>query len=235
MPSKATFKFLSHAFFSVTSPAGKVVITDPWIKNNPLCPIKLEDITKADIVLVSHDHFDHVADAVNIAKKTGAVVVAQPETTDRLKSQEGLPEANTVFGMGMNVGGSVKLSGITVTMTQAFHSSATASPAGYVVKLDGGATFYHAGDTGIFDSMRLIGELYKPDVALIPIGSVFVMDPVQAVAALKLLNPKVAIPMHYKTFPILEQSADAFVALAKKEVPKVKVVVLEPGQEFSLE
>lgn len=234
MPGKATFKFLGHACFSVTSTSGKTVIIDPWIEGNPLCPINLNDITKADVVLVSHDHFDHIANAADIAKQTGATIVAQPETSNRLKSEQGVPQTNIVFGMGMNIGGSVELSGITITMTQAFHSSATGAPVGYVVKLDDGTTFYHAGDTGIFDSMRIIGDLYKIDVALIPIGSVFVMDPVQAVAALKLLNPKVAIPMHYKTSPILEQSAVPFTELAAKETPSVRVVVLEPGQEFSL-
>jgi len=236
MKGKATFKFLGHAVFSVTSPAGKVVITDPWIDGNPMCPIKLDDIDAADIITVSHDHFDHIASAAAIAKKTGAIIITQPETANRLKLEEGVPDQNIVTsGMGMNIGGSVDIAGITVTMAQAFHSSATACPASYVVRLDGGATFYHGGDTGIFDSMRLIGELYKPDVALIPIGSVFVMDPIQAVASLKLLNPKVAIPMHYKTFPVLEQSADRFVQLAKSETPSVKVVVLEPGEEFVLD
>jgi L-ascorbate metabolism protein UlaG (beta-lactamase superfamily) len=235
MAAKATFRFLSHSFFSITTPGGKTIITDPWIEGNPLCPIKLGDIKAADIVLVSHDHFDHCAQAVDIAKKTGATVVAQPETIARFKSQLGLADKNAVFGGGMNTGGSVQIAGITVTMTQAFHSSATACPAGYIVKMEDGTTFYHAGDTGIFESMRLLGELYKLDVALLPIGSVFVMDPVQAAAALKLLKPKVAIPMHYKTFPILEQNANRFVELAKKEAPQVKVVVLEPGQEYKLE
>ena len=103
------------------------------------------------------------------------------------------------------------------------------------IRLENGVTFYHGGDTGIFDSMRIIGELYKPDVALIPIGSAFVMNPFQAAHSLKLLRPKVAIPMHYRTFPVLEQSADRFVQFAKQEVPSVKVVALEPGGEFVFE
>jgi L-ascorbate metabolism protein UlaG (beta-lactamase superfamily) len=233
---RATFRFLGHSVFSVTSPSGKVVITDPWIDDNPMCPIKLADIQAADIVTVSHDHFDHIAHAADIAKKTGATIVTQPETANRLKSEEGVPEDNIVnFGMGMNIGGSIDIGGVTVTMMQAFHSSATGCPASFVVRLDGGATFYHGGDTGIFQSMSLISEIYGPEVALIPMGSAFVMDPVQAAASLKLLKPKVAIPMHYKTFPVLEQSADRFVELAKRETPSVKVVVLEPGEEFVLE
>jgi L-ascorbate metabolism protein UlaG (beta-lactamase superfamily) len=134
----------------------------------------------------------------------------------------------------MNIGGCATVEGITVTMVQAFHSSATGLPCGYLVKLEDGTTIYHAGDTGIFDSMRLLGELYPIDLALLPIGSVFTMDPYQAAKAVALLKPKKAIPMHYKTFPILEQSADNFVNLVNREAPQVEVVVLDPGQEYNL-
>ncbi len=226
-------KWLSHAGFIITSPEGKVVIIDPWIEGNPLSPIKLDDIKAADIVLVSHDHFDHVGNAVDIAKKTGAIVVAPPETVARFQTELGLPAENVVYSMGMNIGGSTDIKGIKVTMTQAFHSTQTASCTGYIIKLEDGTTIYHAGDTGIFESMRLLGELYPLDLALLPIGSIFTMDPYQAAKALTLLRPKRAMPMHYRTFPILEQSADNFVTLAKKEAPGVEIIVLEPGQEYS--
>ena len=186
-------------------------------------------------VLITHDHFDHTGSAADIVKKTGATLVAAPETAAKFQSQMGIPAEKVIFwGYGMNIGGSAEVKGITVTMVQAFHSSETASPAGYIVKLENGVTVYHAGDTGIFESMRLLGELYKLDVALLPMGGVFTMDSFQASKALKLLRPKIAIPMHYKTFPILEQDASRFVELAQKEAPEVKVVVLEPGQEYSL-
>jgi len=226
-------KWLSHAGFIITSPEGKVVIIDPWIEGNPLSPIKLDDIKAADIVLVSHDHFDHVGNAVDIAKKTGAIVVAPPETVARFQTELGLPAENVVYSMGMNIGGSAEIKGIKVTMTQAFHSTQTASCTGYIIKLEDGTTIYHAGDTGIFESMRLLGELYPLDLALLPIGSIFTMDAYQAAKALTLLRPKRAMPMHYRTFPILEQSADNFVTLAKKEAPGVEIIVLEPGQEYS--
>ncbi len=235
MKGKATFKFLGHAFFSVTSPAGRVVMTDPWIEGNKTCPIKIDNVQAAEILTVSHDHADHIGSAVAVARKTGALIVTVPETANRLKS-EGLPAANIInSGTGLNIGGSFEAKGITITMLQAFHTSATGVAVSYIVRLDGGACFYHAGDTGLFDSMRLIGEMYRPDVALIPIGNVYTMDAVHAVASLQLLKPKVAIHMHYRTFAALEQSADRFVALAKKEVPRVKVVALEPGHEFILE
>ena len=127
------------------------------------------------------------------------------------------------------------MKGITVTMTQAFHSSETASPAGYVIRLENGATVYHAGDTGTFGSMSLLGQLYKIDMALLPVGGVFTMDPSQASKALPLLKPGKAIPMHCGTFPVLEQDASRFVELARKEAPEVEIIVLNPGQEYQLE
>jgi L-ascorbate metabolism protein UlaG (beta-lactamase superfamily) len=233
MVAKKSIKWLSHSGFIIISPEGRTIIIDPWIEGNPLCPIKLDDIKAADIVLMSHDHFDHVGNAVDIAKKTGAILVAPPETVARFQAELGLATENVLYGMGMNIGGSAEIKGIKVTMTQAFHSTQTASCAGYIIKLEDGTIIYHAGDTGIFESMRLLGELYPIDLALLPIGSVFTMDSYQASKALTLLRPKRVMPMHYRTFPILEQSADNFVTLARKEAPGVEIIVLEPGQEYS--
>ena len=230
-----SIRWLGHAGFIVSTPGGKIIIIDPWIVDNPLCPVKLDEITTANIVLVTHDHFDHVGNAVDIATKTGATLIAQPETVNRFKKDFGLADDRIIFGgFGMNIGGSATVDGITITMTQAFHSSGTGTPSGYIIKLEDGTVIYHAGDTGIFDSMRLLGELYRIDLAILPIGSVFTMDPVQAAKALTLLQPKRVIPMHYKTFPILEQSTDRFVELTRKEAPGVEVIVLEPGQEYAL-
>jgi len=228
-----SIKWLSHASFSIQTSEGKVVLIDPWITGNPLSPVTPADITKADMILVTHGHFDHAGDAGTISKNTGGVIVGMPETVSQLKEDHELPDENIVLGgMGMNIGGTVVVDGIAVTMTQAFHSSETGSPCGYIVKLEDGTTVYHAGDTGIFGSMQILGDIYSIDVALLPIGSVFTMDPVQAVAALKLLKPKKVIPMHFKTFPILVQDADAFVELAGKEIPAVEVVVLEPNEAY---
>lgn len=233
---KSSIKWLGHAGFMIKSPGGKVIIIDPWIVDNPVCPLKLEDISSADIMLVSHDHFDHIGNSVEILKKTGAMLVSAPETARKFQSQMGIPSENVVFGgFGMNIGGCAQIKGVTIIMTQAHHSSETASPTGYILKMEDETTIYHAGDTGIFESMRLLGELYKPDLALLPIGGVFTMDPFQAAKSLTLINPKIAIPMHYKTFPILEQDASRFVELAKKENPNVRVVVLNPGEEFNLD
>jgi len=228
-------RWMGHATFIITSAQDKIIYIDPFIVDNPLCPITVDDINQANIVLVTHDHFDHMANAVDIVKKTGATLVAQPETAGRMISESGLSAESVVnFGAGMNIGATAVIDGITITMTQAFHSSQTASKAGFIITLEDGFTIYHAEDTGIFATMKILGELYPIDLALLPIGSAFTMDPIQAAKALTLLNPKKAIPMHYKTFPVLEMSADRFVALAEKEAPGVEIVVLEPGQEIAL-
>ena len=226
-------KWLGHAGFQITSAKGKVVLIDPWLSGHPLAPCSADDLKKADLLLVTHDHFDHSGDAAKIAVNTGATLIGMPETVGRLRMQGGVPESQIVFGMGMNIGGSYQADGIEVTMVQAFHSSETGAPAGYIVKLEDGFTIYHAGDTGIFDSMKVWGELFAIDLALLPIGSVFTMDPRQAALATKFLGAKKAIPMHYKTFPILVQDATPFVEALKKAAPAAQAVVMIPGEEQS--
>jgi L-ascorbate metabolism protein UlaG (beta-lactamase superfamily) len=230
---KTTIKWISHSGFQITTSTGKVIYIDPWFEN-PIGGFALDDVKGAALVLVTHDHFDHVGQAPDIVKKTGGLLVANVETGRRLQSEFHIPaEKVCYFGYGMNIGGNLVYEGISVTMTQAFHSTATGAPCGYVIKLEDGTTIYHSGDTGIFDSMRLFGELYQIDVAMLPIGSVFTMDPFQAAKATKMISPKKVIPMHYKTFPILVQDSKDFVSLAKKEAPGVEVIQLNPGQEYS--
>jgi len=230
--AKTTIKWLSHAGFQIISNTGKVLYIDPWF-DNPVSPFKLENVDQATMVLVTHDHFDHVGQAAEIVKKTGALLVANVETARRLQNDSQIPaEKVCYFGYGMNIGGSLLYEGIKVTMTQAFHSTATGAPCGYIIRLEDGTTIYHAGDTGIFDSMKTFGEFYKIDVAMLPIGSVFTMDPIQASWAAKMIAPKKVIPMHFKTFPILVQDAKSFVDLAKSEAPGVEVIGLNPGQDY---
>ena len=234
MGKSLKIKSLGHSGFQITSENGRVIIIDPWLTENPLAPFKADEIKKADFVLITHDHFDHAADAAQILKATGSLLIGMPETVERIKQEGDLPDSQIVFGMGMNIGGTVVFDGISITMTQAFHSSQTASPTGYIIKLENGFTIYHAGDTGIFYSMKILGELYPIDLALLPIGGVFTMDPLQASLAAKLLGAKKVIPMHYKTFPILEQDTSAFEKIIKEESPGIEVVVLEPGNEVMM-
>ncbi len=225
-------KWLGHAACQITSKNGKVVLIDPWITGNPVCPVKREDIKKADIILVTHDHFDHLgSDIPDLVRATGAVVIAQPELANVLQ-QSGVSQENIIFGMGMNIGGQVEVGGIRIIMTQAVHSSTAGSPVGYIVVLEDGKAVYHAGDTGVFADMEILGRLYNIDLALLPIGGVFVMDPAQAAFSLTLLKPKKALPIHYGTFPILAQDAGSFTALARERAPETVVEVVEPGREI---
>lgn len=225
--------WLAHAGFRISTGNGKLLYIDPWIEN-PLSPVTVDDVREATMVLVTHDHFDHVGQAAEIVKKTGALLVANVETARRMQSDFQIPEEKVCyFGYGMNIGGSLLYEGITVIMTQAFHSTETGAPCGYIIKLEDGTTMYHAGDTGIFDSMKTFGERYKIDVAMLPIGSVFTMDPLQAAWAAKMIAPRTVIPMHYKTFPILVQDPREFVEIAGREAPGVDIVVLNPGEEYT--
>ena len=227
-------KYFGHAGFQITSEKGEIIIIDPWLTDNPLATIQAKDIAKADFVLVTHDHFDHIADAAGIVKATGAILVGMPEVVGKLKEEANVPDSQIVFGMGMNIGGTYTSDGISITMTQAFHSSQTASPAGYIIQLENGFTLYHAGDTGIFYSMKILGEIFHINLAMLPIGGVFTMDPKQAYLAAKLLGVNKVIPMHYKTFPILEQNASSFKKIMEKEAPNIEVIVLDPGEEYIL-
>jgi len=220
----AKIKWLGHAGFEINM-QGKVILVDPWLNGNPKAACKPSEIEKADIVCVTHDHGDHLGDSVEICKRTGAVFLGTYELASYTQ-KNGVE--NTI---GFNIGGTVEVKGIRITMVQAFHTCGSGAPTGYVI-CEGEKTVYHAGDTGIFGDMKLIGELYKPDVALLPIGGYYTMGAFQASEAVKLIKPKIVAPMHYMTFPVLAQSAEEFVKLVKERTPEVKVVVLNPGESF---
>lgn len=249
-----TVTFWGQSAFKLES-GGKTILIDPWITENPAAQgvVTVDDITKADLILITHDHFDHVgdthdalgntrhaADTIDIAVRTGAIVVAEYETAQRLIA-EGLPPANVLYGgYGRSIGGAIDLgviglNGFTLVMTPAVHSSDSGVSVGHIIKFPGGATVYHAGDTAIFGDMLMYGNLYPIDLALLPIGGAFTMDALQAAKSLKLLTPRKAIPMHYGTFPMLAPNADEFVALAKKYTPEVNVIVLKPGEKYILQ
>jgi L-ascorbate metabolism protein UlaG (beta-lactamase superfamily) len=233
--ASATFRWLGHSGFLVRDDStGTKVLVDPWFEGNPAGKGR-ESLGRADLLLVTHDHFDHASDVPSLAKETGALVVAIFEIAQDLAAKGLPPERILNGGGGMNIGGTVEAAGCAVTMTEARHSCNLGAPAGYVVRLPSGFTFYHSGDTGIFPGMSLIGDLYPIDVALLPIGSVFTMDWRQAALAVSLLRPKAVVPMHYRTFPILEQTADRFVAEVERQAPGTKVVVVDPGEEATIE
>ena len=184
-------------------------------------------------MLVTHDHADHVGDAVAICKDTGAMLGAIVGTAQKLEAA-GVPSAQLLNYIGFNMGGTVAHAGFEFTMTQAYHSSESGSPAGYIIRTPDGKHIYHAGDTCIFAGMELWGRLYPIDVALLPMGGVFTMDARQAALACKLLGCKQVIPMHWGTFPVLAQDTEAFKAELARVAPGCTCIDLLPGQSVQI-
>lgn len=218
--------YLGHASFKVDC-GEKTVFIDPWL-NGPTSPMKVDEVNRADIVLVTHDHGDHgYTEAIEICKRTGATFIAINELGLQARSQ-GVENVHT-----LNIGGSVSLGEITVTLVHAFHSCGIGAPTGFIVKLPCGV-IYHSGDTGVFSDMRLFGEMYDVDLLFIPIGSYYVCGPKEAAWATKLVKPKMAIPMHYNTFPVIEQDPKEFDKLVAEMAPEVKVEIMSPGDSREL-
>jgi L-ascorbate metabolism protein UlaG (beta-lactamase superfamily) len=193
----------------------QVVAIDPWLKGNPLCPQHLIEPKKLDIIALTHGHADHASDVVRLSLLTGAKVVATYELA-MILVDEGIPNNQIV---PMNKGGCVKLEGFTVRLTDAYHSSSydgkkgtlyAGEACGVVVSDETGNCVYHAGDTSLFSDMKLIGELYRPTLALLPIGDRFTMGPKEAARAAKMVGAKVTAPIHYKTFELLTGTYEEF-------------------------
>jgi L-ascorbate metabolism protein UlaG (beta-lactamase superfamily) len=208
------------------------ILVDPFLTGNPMASTTADKLD-CDIICVTHGHGDHLGDAVSIARRTGAVVASIVELSDWL-------EKLGVKSVGFNMGGTAKIKHTKITMVPAFHSSSIGAPGlefsaamavGMVI--DSGKVVYHAGDTCVFSDMKLIGELYKPDVALLPIGGFFTMGPKQAAMAVSLIGPKIAIPMHYNTWPQIEQDPKEFEKLSKQS-SKAKIVIMEPGESLDV-
>ncbi len=202
-----------HSNFQIqhTSPSGTVnIIIDPFF--GPTATTTWDAIDAPDLVLVTHDHGDHVGSAIELCQKHPSTMLASVVGTAESLATRGVPAAQVLNGIGFNIGGTLVHNGVAITMTQAFHSSETSVPVGYIITLPNGYTIYHAGDTGIFASMETLGKLYPIDLALLPTGGLFTMDARQAATACELLQAKAVIPMHWGTFPVLAQSTDDFAA-----------------------
>ncbi|WP_462324914.1 metal-dependent hydrolase [Desulfoplanes sp.] len=221
-----------HANFEITTPKHTIFI-DPWFLGNPRADISAGDIDRADLVLATHDHDDHLGDALELCKKTGAVFGAQVELAGSFM-QQGIDRNQILNGIGFNIGGTVCFEGIEITMIQAFHSCATGTPVGFIIRLDNGFTVYHAGDTSIFGDMELWGELYPIDLALLPTGDVFTMDAYQGAKACALLKCRMAVPMHWGTFPGLDSEPQKFARLVQKHAPSTWPIVMQPGERIEL-
>lgn len=223
-------QFHGHACFTLSTDQHTIII-DPWFNDNPLTDLKAEDIN-CDYILVTHGHFDHLGDAVAIAKRTGATIVSVAELAEYCSK-------NGAKAHGMHIGGGYNFPFGRLQLTPAWHGSSVLGenlylgcPCGFVVNLED-KYIYHAGDTGLFGDMQLIGKKYSLDLALLPIGDNFVMGPDDAVTAAEFLGPKTVIPMHYNTFDIIKQDPNLF----KEKVEAAtgsKCIILEPGQEINI-
>ena len=222
--------WLGHGTFRYETSEGKVVIVDPWVMNNPACPDSEKSQDQIDLMLVTHGHFDHIGDAVELAKKHSPQTRAIFETAMWLGSKE-VPNVD-----GMNKGGTVEAQGVRFTMTHAVHSCGIqdgdkivygGEAAGYVLEFPGGLKVYQAGDTTVFSDMKIIGELYQPDICLLPIGDLYTMSPREAAYAVRLLDAKTVIPMHFGTFPVLTGTPGQLRELVGSGVD---VVDLKPGE-----
>jgi L-ascorbate metabolism protein UlaG (beta-lactamase superfamily) len=225
--------WLGHASFRLDSPGGKRIYVDPFLHGNPKCPESELEPERVDLIALTHGHGDHVGDTVELWKKFKPPVVALVELREWLAGQ-GVEMQD--MSTAPSKGGTVSFDGVKVTLTHAQHSSSTndgsyaGEPAGIVLTLENGLRLYFAGDTNVFGDMALIRRLYEPDVAVLPIGGHFTMDPREAAVALELLGVKRCVPCHYGTFPILAGTPDELRALA----PDVEVIAVDPGDTIDL-
>jgi L-ascorbate metabolism protein UlaG (beta-lactamase superfamily) len=224
--------WLGHATFIVETPGGKRVLIDPWLEGNPACPPHLKRVEQCDLMLLTHAHFDHIADAIPVVKQTGAQVVGIVELLSWL-GRKGVENLKP-----MNKGGTQRFGDIAVTMVHADHSCGIqdgdqilygGEAVGYVVTLENGFRFYHAGDTNVFSDMALIGELYRPELVMLPVGDHFTMSPREAAKALRLLGAKRVIPMHFGTFPVLTGTPEALREMTG-DIAGLTVYDLKPGE-----
>jgi len=223
--------WIGHGTVLYRSASGKNVLADAWVDTNPVATAEAKALPKIDIVLLTHAHGDHIADLNAIVKKHDPEIVCIHEMAEYYERKE----MKKIHGMGK--GGTLSVAGIRVTMTNAVHSSSfdmgdqllpVGDPAGFVIHFENGTRVYHAGDTAVFYDMKLIGEIYKPVIAALPIGDLYTMSPLEASYAAKLLNVKHVLPIHHSTFPALTGRPEELRELLKGT--GIEVLMVKPGE-----
>lgn len=240
MQTSVQITWLGHSAFQLITPKGEKILIDPFLSGNPSTPDEYKEPDNVDYILLTHGHEDHVGDTVEIASRTGCDVLANIELisllTDKpLSLDPGLDAAQTY---DPNKGGTVRFDEFSVTLTSANHSSSyqgqyAGEPAGLVIDFEDDITIYDMGDTNIFADMELYGKLYNPDVAFVPMGDHYTMGPKEAAWATEMVDPELALPIHYGTFPPLVGDPNEF----KKEIENrcdTQVLIPEPGDEVAL-
>lgn len=227
-------RWLGHSAFEIINDDDVKILIDPFMSNNPVCSIPVEDMNP-DLILVTHGHSDHLGDALEISNRTNAPIAGIHELSLFLSKQG-------INNISLNIGGSFIFKDIKFTMLDAKHSAdidmveepvGGGSAASFLITFKDGTKIFHAGDTGLFGDMKtIIGEIYKPDILMVPIGDKFTMGPFEAALATRWMDPKVVIPMHYNTFPAIEQDPSIFSNFVSQLNPKIDTVILNPGEYF---